>query len=289
MHKKLIKTAIENMSNDTNIVRLTFLTSFFHSLIVTLFMILNTNKLLVDSHENGVYISKISQFLIQEINKNYVVSWIVAITILLFLLYSIIYPIGQAAIIHYMHRWKSIKHSIKSVLPYFFSMFEFGFIALIFSPISFFITAYRVLILWKDIWFWTFFIFAIWFLVMIVVNILKVYTRYFIVLQQMPLYEALKTSIGLAWKNFWETRRYMTMQTLLLINFSFNIVLIIGIPFLLIYLSISWDIIGIWWIKLIVYFIFFFLIILSAYMSSFIRAFFAYYWYELYKKIKNLS
>jgi hypothetical protein len=79
----------------------------------------------------------------------------------------------------------------------------------------------------------------------------------------------------------------MKMQTLLLINFSLNIVLIIWIPVLLIYLSITWWIIDFWWVKMIVYIVFFLLVVLWAYMSSFIRAFFAYYWYEMYNKLKK--
>ena len=275
------------MSTDVNIVRLTFMTSFFHSLIVTLLLILNTNKLLVQHYENGLYIGKIAEFLIQSINQNHVVAWVVGITILLFLLYSFIYPIGQAAVIHYLHWQKGIKHSLKAVLPYFFPMFEYGFVCLVFSPVSFFITAYKVFLLDGARSLLTFLIFGIWFTVMVTINTLKVYTRYFIVLQQMPLYEALKTSIQTSWKTYKETRKYMQMQTILLINFSLNLIFIIGIPFLLIYAAISWNIISIWWVKTLVYVIFFLLVILSAYMSSFIRAFFVYYWYEIYKKIRG--
>ncbi|HCB52120.1 TPA: hypothetical protein DEP21_06225, partial [Patescibacteria group bacterium] len=93
-----------------------------------------------------LYIGKIAEFLIQDINKNHVVAWFIGITILLFLLYSFVYPIGQAAVIHYLHWKKGMKHSIKAVLQYFFPMFEYGFICLIFSPVAFFITLYKVLI-----------------------------------------------------------------------------------------------------------------------------------------------
>ncbi len=81
----------------------------------------------------------------------------------------------------------------------------------------------------------------------------------------------------------------MNLQTLLLINFSLNVIFIIGIPVALIYGAIAWNIMDIWWVKDLVYIIFFVLVILSAYMSSFIRAFFAYYWYENYKEIKSLD
>lgn len=287
MHKDIIHRSIQHMSSDPNIIRITFLTSFFHSLIVTLLLILNTNKLFVNHYENGLYIGKIAEFLIGEINKNHVVAWVIGITILLFLLYSFVYPIWQAAVIHYLHWQKSIRHSLKSVTPYFFPMFEYGFVSLLFSPVSFFILAYKVFLLDHVNSFWIVVLFLLWFVLMVVVNTLKIYTRYFIVLQQMSVSEAIKASFETVWWSFKQTYRYMKMQTLLLINFSLNIVFIIGIPIFLMYLSISWWIIHFWRVKIFVYLVFFLLVILGAYMSSFIRAFFAYYWYEMYNKIKK--
>lgn len=287
MHKNIINRSIQNMSSDPNIVRITFLTSFFHSLIVTLLLVLNTNKLFVNHYENGLYIGKIAEFLIQEINKNHVVSWFIWITIVLFLLYSVVYPIWQAAVIHYLHWKKNIVHSLTSVLKYFFPMFEYGFVCLIFSPVSFFIMAYKIFLLDHITSIFIISIFVIWFVLIMLINTLKIYTRYFIVLKQMNLADAMKASFSIVFKRFWETYKYMKMQTLLLVNFSLNIVLIIGVPLLLIYLSIYWWVIDLWRIKTIVYIVFFLLVILWAYMSSFIRAFFAYYWYEKYNKIKN--
>gem|GEM_PF-5519404 len=46
-HKPIIHDSIDQMNADPNIVRLTFLTTFFHSMIVALLIILNTNKLFV--------------------------------------------------------------------------------------------------------------------------------------------------------------------------------------------------------------------------------------------------
>lgn len=287
MHRDIIHRSIQHMSSDPNIIRITFLTSFFHSLIVTLLLILNTNKLFVNHYENGLYIGKIAEFLIWEINKNHVVAWVIGITIVLFLLYSFVYPIGQAAVIHYLHWKKSIRHSLKASLAYFFPMFEYGFVCLVFSPVSFFLLAYKVFLLDHSTSFGVITLFVVWFVLMMVINTLKIYTRYFIVLQQMGVSDAIKASFVRVWKNFGETFKYMKMQTLLLINFSLNIVLIIWIPVLLIYLSITWWIINFWWAKSLVYLIFFLLVILWAYMSSFIRVFFAYYWYETYNTIKK--
>jgi hypothetical protein len=196
-------------------------------LVVTLLLVLNTNKLFVNHYENGLYIGKIAEFFIQEINKNHVVSWVVGITVVLFVLYSFVYPIGQAAVIHYLHWKKGIGNSLKSVFNLFFPMFEYGFVCLVFSPIAFFILAYKVFLLDNVTSIWVILVFLFWWFLIMIVNTLKIYTRYFIVLQKKGTYDAIKSSFYKVFSSFWETFRYMKMQTLLLINFSLNIVLII--------------------------------------------------------------
>lgn len=124
-HKPIIHSSIDQMTSDPKIVRLTFLTTFFHSMIVTLLIILNTNKLFVQYAQKGSDLGKIPQFLIQQINSHHVVLVFIIVTIILFLLYSVVYPIGLAAVIHYLHHKKGIRDSIRASWACFYPMFEF--------------------------------------------------------------------------------------------------------------------------------------------------------------------
>ena len=92
-HKHIIHDSINQMISDPKIVRLTFLTTFFHSIIVIFLVILNLNKFFVQNIQAGSDLGKIPQFIVQQINGHHVVTIFVSITIILFLLYSIIYPI----------------------------------------------------------------------------------------------------------------------------------------------------------------------------------------------------
>lgn len=276
------------MSEDVNIVRITFLTSFFHSLIVSFLIILNVNTLLSKNFENGLYIWKIAEFFVQAINKNQVVSYFLIVTLVLFFLYSIIYPVWQSAIIHYLHdRTISIKESLRRGRDDFFSMFEYSALSLIFSPIVFIITAFKLIIInWSTSK--TLIIFLIiWFIIMNIVNILKSYTRYCIVIEWYSLYEALSYSFKLSFKNFKNTSRYVRNQTILLVLFSLNFLLILWIPILMIYLFINLNIIHLSFFKFLVYFIFLLLILAWSYMSSIVRAFFAYYRHKIYKSLEK--
>ncbi|MBU0626317.1 hypothetical protein KKG31_04170 [Patescibacteria group bacterium] len=113
MFKNIIKDSMKEMYNDVRIIRLTFFTTFFHSLIAILLIILNLNDLLARNYENGLYIGRVAEFFVQEVNRNHVVPIVITITIALFLMYSVIYPIGQSAIIHYLRDKKGIRSALK--------------------------------------------------------------------------------------------------------------------------------------------------------------------------------
>ncbi len=284
-HKPIIHSSIDQMASDPNIVRITFLTTFFHSMIVMLLIILNTNKLFVQYAQKWSDLWKIPQFLIQQINSHHVVLVFIIVTIVLFLLYSVVYPIGQAAVIHYLHHKKSIRDSLRASWSCFYPMFEFWFVCAVFSSVTFFFVAFKTFLLDGSRSIPLFVVFLCWLFVMTTVNKFKVYTRYFIVLHKLPLYESLKKSFALTSSSLKSTTKYMRMQTRLLFSFSVNLLLAIGLPLLLIHLAIVYNAISFWYVKIFVYMLFLVLIIASAYMSSFIRAFFAYYWYDAFIRL----
>lgn len=287
MFKNLLKESIHEMHSDVKIIRLTFLTSFFHSLIVIFMLILNLNDLLARHYENGLYIGKVAEYFVQEIHKNHVLTIVIVITIVIFLAYSIIYPLWQAALIHYIKDRQGIRKSLKKWWNDFFPMFEFSFISLVTSPTVRFLVLLRCIILgtlFTGIIFWSMLLRII---AISIFNALKAHTRYFISLEWLPLYESFKLSFQIGRSDLRTALKYMRVQTILLINFSINLFVIAGLPCLLIYLSISFDMIHYTIVKIIIYFIFALLVIVGSYMSSFIRAFFAYYRYKLYLHVRK--
>jgi len=275
------------MHADVRIIRLTFLTSFFHSLIVILIIILNLNSLIANKYEDGLYVGKVAQFFVEEISKNHFVNIVIVITVCLFLLYSIIYPLGQAAIIYYLHEKKWIRQALKKWLKDFFPMFEFSAISMVTSPVVFFLLAFKLVVVDGMTWWWTIGLLLLRWILLMLINVYKTYTRYCITLEDLSLGESLRRSFYLCQTHFKNSFKFMRIQTILLINFSINLILVLGIPLLIMYLAIKFDATHYFAVKLLLYIVFFLLIVISAYMSSFIRAFFAYYRYKLYNKVKN--
>ncbi len=286
MFKSIVANSIKEMNKDSNIIRLTRVTSFCHSMIVILLIIININSLLAKNYANGLYIGKVAAYFMQEIAKNNFITTIVIIAIIFFLIYSIIYPIGQGTIIHYIHdKKRNMRAALKKGIADFFPMFEAGFLSLIFHPAILLLIAFKILVIDGNITIPIVIGLAAWLTVLNIINTFKAYVRYIITIERLPLYESLKKSIEICRKQMSNSYRYMRVQTVLLINLSINLILIIGVPILIIYGAIALHIIQYPIIKIIVYITFFIMIIVSSYISAIIRAFFVYYWYEIYTKI----
>jgi len=286
MLKSILKNSIIYLKNDHKIIRLTVVTSFFHSLIASLLIILNVNTLFARNYENGLYVGKVAEFFVQEINKNQIINRVIGIAIILFIAYSIIYPIGQSAIIYYLNnKDKGIRNALKKWRKDFFSMFEYGIISLILSPTVYRLALLKITVSWGLHGSFTIFMLLVRFIAMTIINALKVFTRYIMTIEGKWPYEAVLKSCDLTFAHFKETLKYLRIQTNLILNFSLNIIVLLLIPITLIYLSIIFNIIQYQGVKRSMYWLFFLIIIFGSYASSIVRAFCAYLWQEIYNNI----
>jgi hypothetical protein len=180
-----------------------------------------------------------------------------------------------------------VREALKSGKKDFFAMFETSIISIVFHPVILLLAAFKILIIEGHITIMTIILLGIWLTALNIINTLKAYTRYIVTLEKLPLYEALKKSAQMCLKNMNNNYRYMRVQTMLLINFSVNLIIVIGVPLLIIYWAISLNIMQYLIVKILVYAIFVVIILLGSYISAIIRAFFVYYWYEIYKIAKK--
>ncbi len=288
MIKPILKRSIEYMKNDYKIIRLTLATSFFHSLIASLLIILNVNTLFAKNYENGLYVGKITSFFVQEITNNHVINRVIGIAIVLFVAYSIIYPIGQSALIHYINdEKKSIKNALKKWRADFFPMFEYGIVSLFISPTVFWLMVLKIGVSWHLHNGYTIFFLLLRFVLMSMINALKIHTRYSMTIEKLGVYEAVIKSCKLTLSHYKESTKYTRIQVILLINYSINLLIIYIIPLILIYLSIIFNIIQFPAVKRTMYGLLFAGILFGAYATAIIRAFFAYFWQEIYNTLQK--
>lgn len=161
-------------------------------------------------------------------------------------------------------------------------MYEFWFIAVLLAPIVWIVVAFKVLFIERNWALPTLIWLTVYLIGMNVLNHLRVYTRYIITIENVPLYEAIKKSFSIVRRDRKDTVQYMRVQTILLVNFSINLIVVIGLPFLIMYAAIARNLAQYGIVKILIYVSFFVMVVVGSYISAIIRAFFAYFWYEIY-------
>jgi len=288
MGKRIISEALQLVMDDIKLVRLAFITSFSHSLIVILLLLFNLNNMMTARFETGVPLSDVMEFLVTLGIKGNVVTVLIISIIILLIGYAILYPIGQAALIHYLRDQKfSIRDALAKGATTFFPMFEFSALAGTFSISTFIFIVIRLFMLDIVDSILVRVIFGIWGICILVATILWPYSRYIIVVEKMSMYDAIKRSAFYAVRNLRQTTKFVLLELLLLIRFLVNIVLVVGIPFVVMYIA-SWlNIINSATVGVIVIVISVGLLLITAYVNGIIEAFFAAYRYKIYKKITS--
>lgn len=279
MFKKIIEESIQFISNNTKVIRLAFITSFFHSLTILALIANNINNLIKTKFNGGISYTSVFDYIKHE-------RWLVIIIIIVGAIgYELIYPIWQASLVHFIKWWwKKIWTSISKGIEKFFVMFELNNLVTIFAWTTFLMTILRFGIL--EIASNTFIIIIlwIWFFFVIFAGLFRPYINYAINLEDMNLYDAMKRSVNLTIHNFWITLKFVLLQIILLFRFIINIAIVLGIPILLVFLASSLNILGkVTNIIIIVTLIF--LVIGTAYINGIIEAFFATYRYKVYERI----
>jgi hypothetical protein len=288
MSQSLIQESLERVSQDTKLVRLSFIMSFFHSLVVIGTFILSINNVLVSRFEQWLATSDALAFFLETGAENNLVTILIIAIIIFAIWYGIVYPIGQAALIRYLHDGKkSIRQAMGKGTNWFFPMFEFIALSGTFSFVNFILLNIRLYML--DIWSSG--------IVMVLVIILGLcvfatglmwpYTKLIIILEDRPVFDAIKHSTSLAIQNFFSTAKFVLLEGVLVLRFLLNTIVIIGIPSLIIYAAAERNWLQYAGVKYFVIILVVLLALATVYINALIEAFFTTYWYTIYKRMKS--
>ncbi len=288
MGKRIIAQARHLVMEDIKLVRLAFITSFCHSLIVIFLLLYNLNNMAAARFEKWVALWEIIEFIVRTWIKLNIVPLLIVIIIGLLIGYALLYPIWQAALIHYLRDQKfSIRDALSKGTTTFFSMFEFSALAGTFSMSTFIFIIIRLFMLDIIDSIFIRIIFGIWWISIFIVAILWPYTRYIIVIEKLSMYDAVKRSAFYAIRNLRQTTKFVMIELLLLARFLINILIVIGIPFSLMYIANWLNIIDSSTVGTIIIIVSVWLLLWTAYINGIIEAFFATYRYKVYEKITS--
>jgi hypothetical protein len=132
-------------------------------------------------------------------------------------------------------------------------------------------------------------IFGIWWFCILVVAILRPYSKYSIIIEWSSVTEAIRRSWSLALTNLWTTIRFVFLEILLIIRFFINLVVVVGIPVLFMYFASILNILDSEIFGTILAIIIFGLFLLTTYINAIIEAFFMIYRYKAFERIIEKS
>ncbi|NOZ44468.1 MAG: hypothetical protein GXP45_05020 [bacterium] len=207
MFKKILESSIHYLIENNKLIRISFITSFFHSLSIFALFLYNINNILHYRFASGLDYNLIFHFLKGELHI------IIIILIIGIIGYELLYPIGQASMIHYIHNNdQKLSKSVVQGMEDFFPMFEFINLAMMLGAVTVLTTILRLItleIMGNPI---VIILMSIRIICAVATGIMRPYVKYALTLQGMNLSDALKYSAKLSSKNLGITIKFLILE-----------------------------------------------------------------------------
>lgn len=283
-----VQQAYELVSNDTKFVRLTTITTIIHSIIFLVYVWISAWRVFATSHWDNSSMGD----LLESIQKLFSSSWVIWrsiwIWLILLIWYFIMPPIWEASLVYYLSadekRWSA---SLGKWFTQFFPMFEYNGLISFFTMLPYFIVLSRfwMLDLLHNILVIIFMI--LWWVIILFASIFLPFTKYYIVIDDMKPFDAMKKSMNLALENLSVVTRTTMLQYALSVRFIINILLFLGVPVIILYLATAFNIRQGWPIATTIIIVSIAIGLLTAYINWIIEAFFITLRYRLFIQIKS--
>lgn len=285
---KAVEEAYWLVSNDTKFVRLTTLTTIIHSIIFLLYVWVSSRRVFASNSANSKWLWNLLQS-IELLFTSSAVFWrAIWIGIILAIWYFLLPPIWEASLIYYLSaeekRWSV---SLGKWFSQFFPMFEYNGLISFFTLLPYFIVLSRfwVLDLLGNIL--VIIIMVLWWLIILFAWIFLPFTKYYIVIEDLKPFDAMKKSMNLSLSHLGTATRTAVLQYILSIRFIINILLFLGLPLLILYIATAFDITHWWPVATIIIIVSIIVGLLTAYINWIIEAFFITLRYRLFVEIKE--
>lgn len=285
---KAVEEAYWLVSNDTKFVRLTTLTTIIHSIIFLLYVWVSSRRVFASNSANSKWLWNLLQS-IELLFTSSAVFWrAIWIGIILAIWYFLLPPIWEASLIYYLSaeekRWSV---SLGKWFSQFFPMFEYNGLISFFTLLPYFIVLSRfwVLDLLGNIL--VIIIMVLWWLIILFAWIFLPFTKYYIVIEDLKPFDAMKKSMNLSLSHLGTATRTAVLQYILSIRFIINILLFLGLPLLILYIATAFDITHGWPVATIIIIVSIIVGLLTAYINWIIEAFFITLRYRLFVEIKE--
>lgn len=287
MFKSILKDSVNTLFQNPKIIRLSFLTLVFYSIVRIYFIIYYFNTFLIYKYESGVALSDAFLYILEKLN-NRNLRWILGLVAIVILWYLRLHPIWDAAIISALENPQ--QSGFKSFLKgsgKFFPMLEYWGLSIPFWLFTFSTAILRLYLM--DIFDSVFMdiVVGIWAIMVLFASICRSYAKIIIALEWGQIFDAIKKSTSLALNNLWLSIKLMFVEVLLLLRFILIGFLILGIPLGMIYIAVWFESINNPIVESTIRIISALLLLVLSYINCIAEAFFLTYRYKAYKTISQ--
>lgn len=282
MIRKIVIYAYLELINNSKLMTLALSTLFAHSLIAV-FLIIYNSYYYAENEFNLHTSNEVISYIFNLLKFDSIGRVIAGLVLFLFIGYFVLSPIGECAIVHFLHYGHKLRKSIGFGFSIFHHIAQFDGMVFIFGFIIFLNLLSKVYIYKMDNPLVLGLMF-VWFCMVLFVTFFFQYAKTIIILEWIPVFEAIKKSISLSFDTIWVTSRLVLISLLFNLRIIFNVIFIIWIPLAAIVLL---QLFGIVWglADVVVYILFFWLLLFLAYINTLIEWYFRIYWYLAYLEI----
>ena len=285
MFRQILSDSVTVLFQNPKIIRLSFLTLVFYSIVRIYFIVYYFNTFLLYKYESWVQLSDAFIYVLDKLNNQWILRAVIWVIIVL-IWYLWFHPIGEASVVSALDNpQQSAFRSFVRGSGKFFPMLEYSWLSIPFWVFTFCTVMLRLYLM--DIFdniFITIIIGIRWFLVLFA-SVCWSYARIIIALEGCQVFDAIKKSTSLAMNNLGLSVKLMFVELLLMLRFIVIGLLIVGIPVLLIYIAVWLDVIQNSFVETTIRVVAASLLLVIAYLNCIVEAFFLTYWYQAYRKI----
>lgn len=286
MFRKILQDSVRTLLERPKIVRLGFLTLLCFSIVRLYYIIYYFNNILIRKYEWGVQVSDALLYFVSSLNEHHALITTIIALIIIVVWYLWLYPIGQAAVINALDKpdkWNT--YSFFKWAERFFPMLEYGWLSIPFGLFTFCTVIIRLYLM--DVFDSAIVqvVIVLWWFMVVSASVLWSYAVVIIALEWGQVFDAIRKSTSVAFKNFGLSVKLMLVEFLLLFRFLITWAIIVGIPLWLIYVAVWFKILDNTFVEWAIWIVWGCLLLLLWYINCIIETFFLTYWYKAYKAI----
>lgn len=279
MIRKILIHSYLQLINNSKLTKLTLFTLFAHSLIFVVVLIYNA-YFYIENEFNLNTSNEVIHYIFNLFSFDHITWAVLLIGLFLFFWYFVFGPIGECAIVHYLHHNHRLSNSLSFGFTQFHHIAKFEWMVFMFNIIVFINILSKLFVYQINNGLVTI-LMVLRFLIVSLVTLFFQFTKTIIIVEKIGVFDAIKKSFTLSFESFSTTSKLVGISLLFGVRALFNVLFIIGIPVaVIVLLQLLWVV---WTVAdVVVYTIFFWLVLFLAYINTLIEWYFRvfrYLWY----------